>query len=161
MQEAADAQSISDATMGAQNGKRQWLRCGITSYNCQSLGRPGRLAMLLTAIATPVIGLQGTRFPPRKETTTAAIRIHCASVERARGYKVWHWSRPLESSANDPSGVSLALLAKRFPNRCVRDVCGAEGELQGRGVFLRARCKGRFDMGYMVLYFPSGQPREN
>ena len=134
----------------------RWRAC---TYNCQSLVGWRNIGLILSGLSCALLGLQGTKLAPRSCPGTCPTRYEQNWREDYASHWVAHWGRPPGSPPNDCRGVALALEQRRLPRRYLKRIEAAEGDLQGRGGFVRMRRTGwcAYDLGICVLYFPCGR----
>ena len=133
--------------------KRTARRWTVTTYNPQAITPRRGYGAILKWIGSSIIGMQGTRTPPRLWPNTNPPRRKTFWQQRMNGYRIYHWTPPPDAAPNDARGVSLALKEARLPHHCVRANGAAEGKLQGRGGYLRITKKNAFDFLVLVLFF--------
>ena len=104
------------------------------------------------------LGLQGTRMPPREDTQRRTLTTMWEDNPPGLNFRSWHWSKPIQSSANDPRGVSLCIRRNRKTARSRTTAEGpSEGSLQGRLGMVRMRKRGYLDLACFVAYLPQGE----
>ena len=154
--EAYSEASIGTRTHPIQPRALRWRAC---TYNCQSLVGWRNTGLILSGLSCALLGLQGTKLAPRSCPGACPARYEQNWKEEYASHWIAHWGRPPGSPANDCRGVALALEQRRLPRRYLKRIEAAEGDLQGRGGFVRMRRTGwcAYDLGIFVLYFPCGR----